>query len=136
MKNTLTLIVVILIGFTAQLHSATGKMSSSKSSTTRKAPTTAERANLEKETAKKLTSALTSTQKSKLLALLNEGSSEDLVAIKGIAKTRAASIVKARPYKEIDEVILVEGVGEGTFTNVVAHGKSLTQRSSSKKKAS
>ena len=72
--------------------------------------------------------SLTSTQEDKLLMLLNEGTVEDLDAIPGIAATRADSIVSARPYASIHEIILVEGVGNATFEKILAHGKTLTQR--------
>jgi DNA uptake protein ComE-like DNA-binding protein len=72
--------------------------------------------------------SLTPTQEDKLLMLLNEGTVEDLDAIPGIAATRADSIVSARPYASINEIILVEGVGNATFEKILAHGKTLTQR--------
>jgi hypothetical protein len=72
--------------------------------------------------------SLTPTQEDKLLILLNEGTVEDLDAIPGIAATRADSIVSARPYASIHEIILVEGVGNATFEKILAHGKTLTQR--------
>ena len=71
---------------------------------------------------------LTPTQEDKLLALLNEGTVEDLDAIPGIAATRADSIVSARPYASVHEIILVEGVGNATFEKILAFGKTLTQR--------
>lgn len=74
------------------------------------------------------TTSLTPTQEDKLLTLLNEGTVEDLDAIPGIAATRADSIVSARPYASIHEIILVEGVGNATFEKVLAFGKSLNQR--------
>jgi DNA uptake protein ComE-like DNA-binding protein len=78
--------------------------------------------------AKSEETSLTPTQEDKLLALLNEGTVEDLDAIPGIAATRADSIVSARPYASIHEIILVEGVGNATFEKILAHGKTLTQR--------
>ncbi len=74
------------------------------------------------------TTSLTPTQEDKLLAILNEGTVEDLDAIPGIAATRADSIVSARPYASIHEIILVEGVGNATFEKILAFGKTLTQR--------
>lgn len=73
---------------------------------------------------------LTPTQEDKLLTLLNEGTVEDLDAIPGIAMTRADSIVSARPYASVHEIILVEGVGNATFEKILAFGKTLTQRGS------
>lgn len=82
-----------------------------------------------------LVSDLTTTQKSKMLTLLNEGTRQDLSAIKGISETRGTAIEKARPYDSIDEVILVKGIGEGTFSEIISHARSLTARRSSSKKS-
>jgi DNA uptake protein ComE-like DNA-binding protein len=72
---------------------------------------------------------LTPAQEDKLLALLNEGTLEELDAIPGVASTRADSIISARPYASVHEIILVEGVGNATFEKILAHGKTLNQRS-------
>jgi DNA uptake protein ComE-like DNA-binding protein len=74
------------------------------------------------------TTSLTPSQEDRLLTLLNEGTVEDLDAIPGIAATRADSIVSARPYASIHEIILIEGVGNATFEKVLAFGKLLNQR--------
>ena len=70
---------------------------------------------------------LTPAQEDKLLVLLNEGTMEELDAIPGVASTRADSIISARPYASVHEIILVEGVGNATFEKILAHGKTLTQ---------
>ena len=85
----------------------------------------------EQRAAKQQVADLTTTQKSKMLVLLNEGSAKDLSAIRGISSTRAAAIEKARPFKTIDEVVLVRGIGKTTFGEVIEHARSLTQRRSS-----
>ena len=72
---------------------------------------------------------LTPAQEDKLLVLLNEGTLEELDAIPGVASTRADSIISARPYASVHEIILVEGVGNATFEKILAHGKTLNQRS-------
>lgn len=72
---------------------------------------------------------LTPAQEDKLLVLLNEGTVEELDAIPGVAATRADSIISARPFASVHEIILVEGVGSATFEKILAHGKSLTRRS-------
>ena len=54
---------------------------------------------------------------------------EELDAIPGVAATRADSIISARPFASVHEIILVEGVGSATFEKILAHGKSLTRRS-------
>jgi DNA uptake protein ComE-like DNA-binding protein len=53
---------------------------------------------------------------------------EELDAIPGVATTRADSIISARPFASVHEIILVEGVGNATFEKILAHGKNLTQR--------
>lgn len=107
----------------AETPAKTSTKSKTKAKTT--APTAATAPN---GSAKTQETSLTPTQEDKLLALLNEGTVEDLDAIPGIAATRADSIVSARPYASIHEIILVEGVGNATFEKILAHGKTLTQR--------
>ena len=80
--------------------------------------------------AKEKVDDLTTTQKGKMLTLLNEGSETELATIRGISSTRAAAIEKARPFENIEEVVLVRGIGETTFAQVIDHARSLTQRSS------
>jgi DNA uptake protein ComE-like DNA-binding protein len=70
---------------------------------------------------------LTPTQEDKLLALLNRGTAVELTAISGIAAMRAEAIVGARPFQNVHEVMLVPGVGDATFKNILEHGKTLTQ---------
>jgi|GEM_PF-4911707 len=82
------------------------------------------------ESARTQVSKLTTTQKSKLLDLLNEGSGKDLDAINGIAKIRAESIIKSRPFHNISELILVSGIGEVTFSRIIAHAKQLPRKNS------
>ena len=82
---------------------------------------------------KKLVSELTTTQKSKLLTLLNEGSAKELASIEGVSKVRSASIVDSRPFEAVEEVSLVKGIGKVTFEKMIAHGKTLTRRRSSSK---
>ena len=107
-----------------------------KSSKTSKDPVAVAKPPAEQVAAKQLVSDLTTTQKSKMLLLLNEGSAKDLSAIRGISGTRAAAIEKARPFKSIDEVILVRGIGKTTFGEVIEHARSLTQRRSSSSRSS
>ncbi len=76
--------------------------------------------------ARELVAELTTTQKSKVLTLLNEGTPTELAVIKGVSKTRAAAIEKARPFESIDEVILVSGIGKKTISEIVSHARGLT----------
>ncbi len=73
--------------------------------------------------AEALAKTLTAAQKSKLLALLNEGSQEALTAVPGVGDTRAAAIKKARPYADVTGVLSVDGIGEGTFAEMITHAK-------------
>ncbi len=105
-----------------------------KKKKTAKIPVQSETAS--QKSAKKKTSSLTTSQKSKLLDLLNEGTGRELDAIKGIAKVRSESIIKARPFRAIDELILVKGIGETTFARVIEHAKTLPRKKSTSQKSS
>lgn len=76
--------------------------------------------------ARQLIANLTETQQDKLLTFLNEASIKELDAIHGVSAVRGGAIEKARPFGGIDEVILVSGVGEGTFGEIINYGKTLT----------
>ncbi len=80
--------------------------------------------------AKKMVADLTTTQKKKLLVLLNEGDANELAGISGVGKVRGAAIAKARPFESLEDIRKVKGVGAKVFADVVAHGKTLTGRSS------
>jgi len=82
--------------------------------------------------AKEMVSELTTTQKKKLLTLLNDGEVEELTAIEGVGEVRAKAIIKARPFESVEGIREVSGVGEKVFGDVIAHGETLTGRSSSK----
>jgi DNA uptake protein ComE-like DNA-binding protein len=73
---------------------------------------------------------LTPSEEDKLLTLLNKGSDEELLEIDGIAATRAKAIASARPFQNVHEVILVPGVGDATFRNILAYGKKLKNSAS------
>ncbi|MCB1065601.1 MAG: helix-hairpin-helix domain-containing protein [Verrucomicrobiae bacterium] len=139
MKNTVLTTAAVLVAIALPALAASGKMGASKSSkataSTAAAPAapakaksqTPEKVPAKQGAAKKLASDLTSTQESKLLGFLNEASVKELAVVKGISTTRGAAIEKARPFKSVDEVILVAGVGEGTFAELIKHGKTLTR---------
>ena len=42
---------------------------------------------------------------------INTASEAELAAIKGLSKTVAAAIVAARPFKQVDDLLTVKGVG-------------------------
>lgn len=81
-----------------------------------------------REAAEKMEEAkpsLTAAQAGKLLSLLNEGSLEELDAIPGIARTRAGSIIDARPFSDVREIVLVDGIGDATYGKILAYGRNL-----------
>lgn len=112
--------------------SSTSKSKSSASSSKSKAEQV-ESIPAEQVTAQKLAKDLTTTQESKLLVFLNEATLEELEIIRGISTRRGAAIEKGRPFDSVDEVILIAGIGESTFTELVKHGKTLTRSRSSSK---
>lgn len=66
---------------------------------------------------------LTDSQKTQLLALLNEGDDAALMAIPGVGAVRAAAIKKARPLADVAAVVGVNGIGEGIFAGMVGYAK-------------
>lgn len=73
--------------------------------------------------AKKQTDTLTASQKTKLLELLNKGDTKALQEINGIGEKRATTIIAKRPYSTVEDLALVDDVGEKTFSNVIVFGK-------------
>lgn len=89
--------------------------------------------------------SLNTTQKNKLLKTVNDGDDKSLNELPGIGETRAAAIKKARPVKEVVDLLKIDGIGEGTFLGLVAWAKGEpppepekkeTPKPKSKKKAS
>lgn len=118
MKALVTILSLLVISLTLNAaETAPKKKSTSKS----KAATAAEAKPSAKVEA--IAKTLTSSQKSKLLDLLNEGDEDALTNIPGVGATRAAAIKKTRPFADVTGVVQVEGVGEGTFAEMVAHAK-------------
>ncbi len=124
---------------TGKPKKSTGTKSAPKSvktSTSKKKTPAAQAQTPNRRSADKQAAELTSTQQSKLLDLLNEGTGKELNAINGIAKVRSESIVKARPYKQIGELIQVKGIGKTTFASILDHAKSLPRKKSTSQKSS
>lgn len=65
--------------------------------------------------------SLTPAQKTRLLTLLNRGDTEAIQSLPGIGATRASAIMKARPILEPVDLVQVEGIGEETLVDIVAH---------------
>ncbi len=124
MKSTSTLLLALALAGLLPIQAAeSDKPSMPKTTSAKKSEMTA---NAVPESAiPKVT--LTPSQEDKLLILLNKGTKEELDAINGIAATRAESIISARPFSKVHEIILVPGVGNATFVRIMEHGKSLSQ---------
>ena len=45
------------------------------------------------------------------------------MTIPNVGATRAAAIKKARPFADVTNVMKVEGIGDATFAEMVAHAK-------------
>lgn len=73
--------------------------------------------------AQKLSANLTEAQSKKLLDLLNTGDDKAVQEIPGIGEVKSKAIKKARPYKSVADLIMVEGVGEITFDDIVKWAK-------------
>lgn len=72
-------------------------------------------------TAEEMVAQLPPERQSDLLILLNEASEDRLLAIAGIAKTRATAIVLARPISSLSDLVGVKGIGVSTLSRILAH---------------
>ncbi|MBL9130353.1 MAG: helix-hairpin-helix domain-containing protein [Verrucomicrobiaceae bacterium] len=125
MKYCITLVVILLAGLSLQA-------AETKKKSTPKAKPDAEETAKVPAKIEAIAKSLTTTQRGKLLDVLNKGDDAALVAIPGIGETRAAAIKKARPFNDVTDVTKVEGVGEGTFAEMVAHAKAGFPKADSK----
>lgn len=118
--------LLLVLGFCLASPAAESKSSSKKPASTKTAAKeTAKKESAEKPSgeAVKLADSLTEAQSKKLLSILNEGDEKALASLPGVGKKRAGAIQKARPFKDVASATLVEGVGEGTLKEWVAHAK-------------
>jgi len=69
--------------------------------------------------AAKSSAKLTAAQKTKLLEILNTGDDKALNDLPGVGMIKSGHIKKARPFKGVNDLILVEGIGEKTFDEIV-----------------
>jgi len=60
-----------------------------------------------------------------MLNLLNKGKPDAIQKIEGIGKTRSATLIKGRPYKKLEAVVDITGIGEKNFANIMKHAKKL-----------
>jgi DNA uptake protein ComE-like DNA-binding protein len=70
--------------------------------------------------AAKSSAKLNAMQKAKLLEIVNKGDDKALNDMPGVGMIKASQIKKARPFKSVDDLILVNGIGEKTFDEIVA----------------
>jgi DNA uptake protein ComE-like DNA-binding protein len=73
--------------------------------------------------AKKKVDALTASQKTKLMDLANKGDIKALTEIDGVGEGKAKNIVAERPFEAGEGLIMVDGVGEGTFDKILTYVK-------------
>lgn len=66
---------------------------------------------------------LTPAERLKLLGILNEGDDQALQSLPGIGATRAVAIKKARHLTDPVDLVKVEGIGDQTFVDIIAHAK-------------
>lgn len=70
-----------------------------------------------------LAKSLSPSEKTKLLDLLNQGDDEALQSLPGIGATRATAIKKARPFTDPVNLVHVDGIGDNTLAEIIAHAK-------------
>ncbi len=119
MKTLFTLL--LLLSLTIPMTAAEKKSPAKKPAAEEKKAAPAE----DKPSAKSEAEAksLTAAQKTKLLKIINEGDDKELNALPGVGETRTAAIKKARPVAEVLDLLKIEGIGEGTFAELVGWAK-------------
>jgi DNA uptake protein ComE-like DNA-binding protein len=71
--------------------------------------------------AKVAAKSLKPDERTKLLDLLNLGDAAALQSLPGIGQTRAAALIKARPFLDPIDLLKAEGIGEQTLVDIVVH---------------
>ena len=66
---------------------------------------------------------LSTSKKTSLTKLLNSGDKKELMQLPGIGDATADAIIKARPLESAAHLILVKGIGEKTFGEIVKSRK-------------
>jgi DNA uptake protein ComE-like DNA-binding protein len=73
--------------------------------------------------AKKKADALTDAQRTKAMALINTASVTDVQVVDGFGEVKAKNVVAKRPYKNLEDVIMVDLIGETTFDQLLTWAK-------------
>lgn len=73
--------------------------------------------------AKKQADTLTPTQTTKLLELVNKGDAKALQEINGVGEKRAKNIIAKRPFTNVEDIVMVDDIGEGTFKDIIVFAK-------------
>lgn len=94
-----------------------GKAKAKSDDKAKTTPDSADDAELKK--AETLLKGLPASKKASFKKLLNSGKAEELTELPGIGDATAGAIIKARPFESAAHLILVNGIGESTFANIV-----------------
>ncbi|MCB1211739.1 MAG: helix-hairpin-helix domain-containing protein [Verrucomicrobiales bacterium] len=124
MKKILSIAIAALVAASSFAAEAPTKKGTTKSKA--KAKTEASKPAADDKPSAKATAAaatLTSSQKTKLMGILNEGDEKSLMSLPRIGEVKAAAIKKARPIKDPLDLLKVDGIGDETFGEIVAHAK-------------
>jgi len=73
--------------------------------------------------AEKKAKTLSPAQTARLLERLNKGTAETLQSLPGIGEVKAQAIRQGRPFATVSSLILVHGIGEKTFEDIIAFAK-------------
>jgi competence ComEA-like helix-hairpin-helix protein len=60
---------------------------------------------------------------------LNSASANDLDKLYGVGESRAQSIIEARPFSSVDDLVRVKGIGEITLEKIKGQGLACVERS-------
>lgn len=115
-----TILLLLTIGLAIPVLAAEKKTTTKKTATEEKKPAAEEKPSGKAQAA---ADSLNTTQKNKLLKAVNDSDDKALNELPGIGDTRAAAIKKARPVKEVVDLLKIDGIGEGTFLGLVAWAK-------------
>lgn len=120
-----TILLALALGFLAPFSNAEMKKPEvTETKTTDKKPRDpAQTAEAKLAAAKKQADTLTPEQSSKLLELVNKGDSKAIGEVKGIGPKLSGVLIAKRPYSKVEELINVDGIGEGKFKDIIAFAK-------------